>query len=133
MKISKRDDFSLIFMSVLAKTNDKKGFVSLSTVAQETHLSPLFLKHIALTLKGKGLVESREGVAGGYRLTRSPEKITVAEIISSETHGCISLSCNHTTCRIDKGNCLCYPFWNRVGKEMFSVLEKINLSDFIKQ
>lgn len=133
MKISRRDDFSLIFMSVLAKNEGPAKFISLSDIARQTHLSALFLKHIALSLKNKGLVESREGIAGGYKLSKHPNQITVAEIISEERNNCIDLSCNHRQCRINKKDCPCYPFWTKVGREMLSVLEKITLSDFIKQ
>ncbi len=133
MKISRRDDFSLIFMSQLARNTNNGKFVSLKKIARETNLSPLFLKHIALSLKEKGLVVSREGIAGGYKLAKNPSHITVAEIISEEKNDCIALSCTHRQCRINKKDCPCYPFWHKVGREMFTVLEKITLSDFIKQ
>ena len=133
MKISKRDDFSLIFMSVLAQNAGLEKFVSLSYVARQTHLSALFLKHIALSLKNKGLIESREGIAGGYKLAKNPSQITVAEIITDSRNDCIDLSCNHRQCRVNKHDCPCYPFWNKVGREVLSVLQKITLSDFIKQ
>jgi Rrf2 family protein len=40
-----------------------------------------FLENILLTLRHAGIVESRRGADGGYRLARPPEEITLADVI----------------------------------------------------
>ena len=49
MKISKKEDFGLIFMSILAKDYSRK-YIPLSFAARKSGLSLLFLKHIVLFL-----------------------------------------------------------------------------------
>lgn len=132
MKISKRDDFSLIFMSLLARYYPDK-FISLTSVAKETNLSALFLKHIAMDLKNKGLIQSREGIGGGYKLSKNPDKITVAEIISATSNRLITPECTHHTCRIKTKNCSCYNFWDKVNNQMLSIFNNISLSEFSKK
>ena len=49
----------------------------------ETHGIPSpFLVQILLQLKGAGLVESMRGAAGGYRLIKDPDDITLGEVMA---------------------------------------------------
>lgn len=50
----------------------------------ETHGIPeRYLVQILLQLKGAGLVTSTRGAAGGYRLARSADQISLGEVLSS--------------------------------------------------
>ncbi len=129
MKISKREDFGLILMNVLAKKYSKE-YIPLSEVATATELSQLFLKHIANRLKAKGLIESKEGMSGGYRLSREPEKITMADILQSVGSGFIMPSCYGGDCRLKKDKCRVFAFWAVVNKKLFSFLKNITLADY---
>lgn len=129
MRITRREDFGLIFMSILARNYPTK-YIPLSSVAKEAHLSPLFLKHIATRLKGKGLIESKEGIDGGYRLTRPPQKIAIAEIIGAISTRVVAPSCMQGVCRLRKNICSCFSFWGEVNKYIFSHLQKIHLKEF---
>lgn len=50
-------------------------------IADEQGIPSRFLVQILLQLKGASLVVSTRGAAGGYRLARSPAKISLAEVI----------------------------------------------------
>lgn len=130
MKIAKRDDFGLLFMSSLAKVYPGK-YLPLSRVAGNTNLSPLFLKHIASSLVSKGLIVSKEGVDGGYRLSKSPEKISVADILKAVSGDIIIPACADGVCRVKKKNCQCIPLWGKVNERLFGYLNKLTLSEFI--
>lgn len=129
MKISKKEDYGLIFMSVLAK-NYSKDFVSLTTVAKETDLSSLFLKHLASLLLKNKLIESKEGVTGGYRLIRNPRKISLGEILMALSEGMVIPSCKGHVCKVKKAKCACYFLWNKVNDKVFKYLNDMKLSDF---
>lgn len=132
MKIAKREDFALIFMSELSKYYPQK-YISLSQVAKQARLSPLFLKHIASELLEKGLIESREGISGGYRLKKDPKDIPVSEIVSAISEGVVAPSCAHGgVCRIKKSSCSCINLWDKVNKNLFAYLKNISLADFNK-
>lgn len=131
MKISKKEDYGLIFMSVLAK-NYSPEYISLAEVARETRLSPLFLKHMASRLLAKKLIESKEGITGGYRLSRDPEKINMAQILQAMSDGMIIPSCNVHACVVKKDKCVCFSLWNDVNKEVYAYLKNIKLSEFSK-
>ncbi|OGG32161.1 hypothetical protein A3I80_04610 [Candidatus Gottesmanbacteria bacterium RIFCSPLOWO2_02_FULL_40_10] len=129
MKVSKKEDFAILLMTVLAENYSIK-YIPLSFVSRKTGLSPLFLKHIALELKNKGLIESREGTLGGYRLNQTPDSISAAQIINAVSEGSIvKISCTKKTCVVGRDNCICFVFWGNFNRKMYSYLENVKLSE----
>ena len=80
--ISKRTDYALLLLSALAQ-GSRKQFVSLKTVASKNKLPYKFLSQIASVLSESGLLESKEGVKGGYRLSRPAAAISVSEVLEA--------------------------------------------------
>lgn len=82
-KISTKGDYGLLLLSALAeKMREAKGqFIALKEIAQEKHLSLPYLSQIIIPLKEAGLVESKEGREGGYKLAKAPRKITMMEVL----------------------------------------------------
>lgn len=52
-------------------------------LAELQRISPSFLAKIFPKLEKAGIVEASEGVRGGYRLARSPKKISVLDVIDA--------------------------------------------------
>lgn len=130
MRIAQREDFALEIMGYLAKNNSGE-FISLSRVAKDTRLSVLFIKHIALRLKEKKLLTSKEGIDGGYKLTRSPAKITISEIMEALSENLITPACDSGSCRLKSSRCKYSRFWRNVNNRMFAYLKSIKLSDIM--
>lgn len=80
LALSARVDYALLLLTLLAK-GKSDNFISLSTLARKTKLPGAFLSRIAVELAAGGILQSKEGVDGGYRLAKNPEKITIAEVI----------------------------------------------------
>src|ERR1041384_2904265 len=55
--------------------------VRISDIARRQQIPQKFLELILASLKQGGFVESRRGAEGGYLLARSPEAITVGEVL----------------------------------------------------
>lgn len=55
--------------------------VRIQTISAAQNIPKRFLEQILNDLKAAGVLESRRGIAGGYRLRRPPEEVTLAEII----------------------------------------------------
>ena len=55
--------------------------VKIAEIARRQHIPQKFLELILASLKQGGFVESRRGAEGGYLLARSPESITVGELL----------------------------------------------------
>jgi len=77
---SKRSIYGIRAMSRMAISHQNDR-VYASLLAQEEHIPHKFLEAILLDLIRAGLLDSRKGVHGGYRLSRVPSEISVGEII----------------------------------------------------
>jgi len=71
----------------------------MNVLAQENDVPKRFLEHIMLDLKEQGWVDSSPGRKGGYILARSPERITMGQVVRHfdglmAPIGCVSVTCN---------------------------------------
>jgi len=55
--------------------------VRIQEISKRQNIPKRFLEQILNDLKSAGIVESKRGVAGGYRLRVPPERVTLAEVI----------------------------------------------------
>src|SRR6266851_119798 len=82
MRVSAKAEYACVAMLELATSQGKPQPIRVKAIA-DAHGIPLrFLVQILLQLKGAGLVASTRGAAGGYHLTRSPEAISLADVIN---------------------------------------------------
>jgi Rrf2 family protein len=80
--LSKKTQYTLRALYNLSKKYGGPPVV-ISEMAEEELIPKKFLEQILLVLKREGLVESRPGRHGGYALARTPEQITIGQIIRS--------------------------------------------------
>src|SRR5256885_11860625 len=80
MKLSLRGEYALRALLVLG-LNYKQSVVRIQTISQQQNIPKRFLEQILNDLKSAGVVESKRGVMGGYRLSLPPEKVTLAQVI----------------------------------------------------
>ena len=82
MKLSVRGEYALRALLVLARDyQEDDSVVRIQEVSERQNIPKRFLEQILNDLKSAGIVESKRGVAGGYRLRRPPERVKLAEII----------------------------------------------------
>jgi len=80
MHISVKGEYALhaLFDLALQRTREP---VKIAGIAKRQKIPQKFLELILAGLKQGGFVESRRGAEGGYLLARSPDSITVGEVI----------------------------------------------------
>jgi Rrf2 family protein len=81
MNLSAKSEYACLAMLELAKEYDSGEPLQLRCIAAEHGIPSRFLVQILLQLKGAGLVASTRGAAGGYRLSRAPQEISLSEVI----------------------------------------------------
>lgn len=74
--------FAMSVHSLALLSQNKDGFPS-SYIAGSVNTNAVFLRRVLKKLVEVGLIETKEGREGGYRLTRPAEQITLAEIYES--------------------------------------------------
>ena len=132
MKVSTRGDYASRALLSLALHAGQTQPTSVRDIAERTGLPQPYLEQILLALKGAGLVRSKRGVGGGYVLARSPDNITLSQIVSAvegpivagdfgEPHQ--NGACDH------EGQCVLLAVWADVGEHMRRHLESFTLAD----
>ncbi len=88
-----------------------QGFVSLVDIAKRKELSKKFLEQIVPVFKNNNLLICNRGNQGGYKLAKSPNKITLKDIVyltennlneSNENNGSIDTVLNEVDNLLDK-------------------------------
>jgi Rrf2 family cysteine metabolism transcriptional repressor len=80
MKLSKKSEYACLALIDLSE-NFNEGYIKIIDIAQRKLIPKKFLEQILITLKTSGFVKSKKGSEGGYKLTKDPEQISLAEII----------------------------------------------------
>jgi len=83
MKLSAKTEYACLAVLQMAQEYDSVEPLQIRRIADEQGIPARFLVQILLQLKGAGLVASTRGAAGGYRLARPPQEISLAEVIEA--------------------------------------------------
>lgn len=129
--ITRETDYAL---RALARLGEEGGFASVSTLSEEVDVPEGFLRKIMQTLHRAGIVESRQGPFGGYRLSADPEEITMLDVLET-VQGPVAINecfrspevCNRTP------DC---PLRNHLAKLQAGLAEEMDgiaLSDLLKR
>ena len=100
IRLSKSTDYALMALADLALL-PRGETLSARRVAEDHHLPRELAAKVLQGLKKSGLVETRQGMRGGYRLARAPEEIRITEVIES-IEGPLAL----VECLLDDNTCL---------------------------
>lgn|SRR5208283_3871976 len=106
--------------------------VTVKEIALNQDVSIHYLEQILNKLRKAGLVRSIRGPGGGYLLSKSPEKISIAAIVS-ELEGPVAItSClnpEEGCVRVD--NCVTYLLWKSLGEQIEAFLKTITLENLM--
>ena len=82
MRLSKKTEYALRALFAIARAfpNDNAA-QRIEQLSRQENIPVKFLEQILLSLRHAGLLSSKRGVGGGYRLARPPAQITVGEVI----------------------------------------------------
>src|ERR1700760_4888519 len=127
VKVSTRGDYAARALLSLA-LHASEGPTSVRDIAERTGLPQPYLEQILLALKGAGLVRSKRGVGGGYVLARSPEQMTLGEIVAAVDGpivvGDFGLPHENGACD-HEGQCALLDVWADVGQHMRTHLDSV--------
>jgi len=132
MKLSTKGRYAVTAMMDLA-IHDKYGPVTLSEISQCQGISLSYLEQLFAKLRKSGLVEGVRGPGGGYRLARSAEQVTVAEIISAVDEKLDATRCGGRENCHQGRRCLTHELWSELSQQIFSFLEGITLAQFVER
>ncbi len=132
MRVSAKAEYACVAMVELAARQNEKQPVQIKTIADAHGISPRFLVQILLQLKGAGLVASSRGSSGGYQLTRTPDKITLGEIIntidrSPQGHSALTVLPQSQVVQAVRG------VWQQVNTQEERILAQTTLAEMVRR
>ena len=80
MKIAKVTDYALRAMMEIV---DSKELLSAAELSKRIGISDEMMRSVLNKLRNKGILESVQGVNGGYRIVGSPREITVYDVMKA--------------------------------------------------
>ena len=133
MRISAKAEYACAAMLELATQHSQPKPVRIQSIADTTGISSRFLVQILLDLKKAGLVASVRGAAGGYQLARSPDKITLAQIILAIADRTITPRSELTELNRTAVVEVLLDVWQQVHAEELKVLHRHTLADLLRR
>ncbi len=132
MKFSTRARYGLRMMIELARELRKHNLVQLGRIAQITGVSENYLAQLAIGLRNHGLIVGVSGKHGGYHLTRTPDKISLLQIVKAVDGPVNVTECvaNPAIC-LNSSMCEARMIWAIVSGSIESILENHSLADMI--
>jgi Rrf2 family protein len=129
----RKNQYALRAVFELAKHRGK-GPTKISDIADAQSIPVRFLEVILNKLKGSGLIDAKRGFYGGYYLTRSPEQITVADIMSFMYGPVKPALCAACVAKVKcpfGHRCAFSAMWNRVNRAILQVYNETTIQDLL--
>jgi Rrf2 family protein len=105
-------------------------------ISRRQGISQRYLEQIFQKLKKAGIVGSKRGPSGGYFLIKTPESITIGEVIRI-TEGditpvlCVNPEDSHQPCERSK-ECVTQMVWDEAGKRLKEYFDSVTIKDLCK-
>jgi Rrf2 family iron-sulfur cluster assembly transcriptional regulator len=133
MKLSTKSRYGTRLMLDMAQ-HYQDGPIHLANVAKRQGISVKYLEQIIIPLKKRHYIQSVRGPKGGYILVKSPEEITVGEIVGLLEEGTSFVECSDKDESCQRSSiCLTRRLWKEAAQAMFDKLHAITLADVIKE
>jgi Rrf2 family cysteine metabolism transcriptional repressor len=137
MKLSLRGEYALRALLVLGLSYGP-AVVRIQKISEEQNIPKRFLEQILNDLKSAGVVQSRRGVAGGYRLARPPEKITLAEVVRHIEGALAPVSCvserfyEKCSCP-DESRCAIRSVMRDIREAVVKIAERVTIAELCER
>ncbi len=107
--------------------------VTLEQISNAQHISRVYLAQILNRLRQARLIRSSRGPGGGYVLRKSPDQITLYDILEPlEGPVCIASCVDPGEGCEDVEECIAYPIWQKIANYIECLLKEVKLSDLLK-
>lgn len=132
MRLTTRGRYAVTAMLDLA-LHYQSGPVSLSEIAERQGISQSYLEQLFSRLRKRGLVDATRGPGGGYRLLKSSDDISVADVIDAVDETVDATRCGgQQNCQGEK-RCLTHDLWADLSTQIRDFLDNISLNELVGQ
>ena len=130
MKLSSKGQYAIQAMLKLAIFS--RTPVTLNEISSSQSISISYLEQLFSMLRRSGLVEGVRGPGGGYVLSKSPNLISIADIVNAvEDSTSNKKFADHSNSK-KRESCITNQLWNDLSKQLTAYLDSISLADLTK-
>ena len=132
LRLSKRVEYGLMALQYLAKS----GSVATTREISDAGNIPYdLLAKVMQSLKQEGIIDSYQGVRGGYALLFSPEQVNLSRVVRAIDQQvtiteCISPNGEHEACTMF-GNCTIKEPMNKLQKRMEESIGSMTIAELL--
>lgn len=128
-RLSKKTDYALLALQYLAREG-ASGAVSARSIAEHFNIPLELLAKILQQLVRHGVIDAHKGAHGGYFLTRTPQAISLADVMEAVEGPMTFTACSPRDERCEQfAACTVRdPLW-RVRERIVAVLRAMTLAD----
>lgn len=129
MKINTKIRYGLRMLVLLGA---KQAVVNTGDLGDQMKVSPKYLRKLAGPMEKGGLIQSVQGIYGGYRLNKAPEDIAISDLFNAfdETIG-ITGCLGGESCPLNE-ECLTRPVWMHLENVIQNEFYKITVKDILE-
>ena len=138
MRLSKKTEYALRALFAIARDRSVPSW-RIEQLSRQENIPIKFLEQILLSLRNAGLLASKRGVGGGYRMARPPGEIAVGEVIRAldgpfTPLPCASAKARHERCSCpDEETCPLRVLMTGVQVKMEHLLDGQTLEDVLRE
>ena len=134
MRITTLAEYGVICALHLAKRAGE-GPVTGRDIAESERLPVDYVEQILLRMRRAGIVKSTRGAHGGYALARTPEDVSVRDVIAASELQTFDLHCVTHPVEEERCSsahtCSIRPVWMLLQQKIDNVLDGVRLSDLL--
>jgi FeS assembly SUF system regulator len=130
MRLSSLADYAVVMLSAAARHDGDAARLTANLLAEETGVPLPTAQKLMGRLAAAGLLSSARGTGGGFRLSRAPAAISLADIIEA-VEGPIAMTACVEEGRHDcglEGACKVQPHWSAVNSAVKGALGGVSLA-----
>jgi Rrf2 family protein len=137
MRLSLRGEYALRALLVLG-LNYGEGIVRIQAISEQQNIPKRFLEQILNDLKSAGMVQSRRGVAGGYRLAKRPDQISLASVVRHIEGALAPVSCvserfyEKCSCP-DEARCAIRSVMKEIREAVVTIAERVTIAELCER
>ncbi len=130
MRVSAKGEYAIKALLDLA-LHDKEGLQPIQEIAARQGIPQRYLEQVLLQLKRAGLLESRRGSAGGYRLGRPSDQMTVGAVLRAVEGALVGSEPARRGGRQARGECAgdLSELWRDIAEAVSAVVDRVTLED----
>lgn len=127
MKMSSKARYGLYVAVELAKNYTNDVTVNVTNLSQATGVTEKYLEQIIALMKKANIVLATRGAGGGYKLSDSPDNITVGRVLRAVEDNLEIVDCLHSGCA-NHTKCVARNLWGKLYENINSYLDTISLT-----